>query len=65
MLSYFRYMCFKHQTIIIKTFVNILIEVGFGDREESAVTVSTHTKNERLSREHSQLAHQLSWVSHK
>lgn len=43
----------------------LLIKMGFGNGEEGAVTVSTHTEDKRFPREHRQLTHQLSGVSHK
>lgn len=43
----------------------LLVKVGLGYVEEGAVSVCTHSEDEGLPREDSQVTHQLSWVGDK
>lgn len=42
-----------------------LVEVGFGNGEEAAVSLGSNRKYERLSSQHSELTHKLSRMRHK
>lgn len=44
---------------------HLLIEVGFGDPEEGAVSLGPECEDEGFPGEHRQLPHQLPWLCHK